>query len=435
MQRIIRKIPAAPTPSNAKRVAAYARVSSGKDAMLHSLSAQVGYYSELIQKHQGWQYAGVYADEAMTGTKECRENYQKLLSDCRDGKIDMIITKSISRFARNTVTLLETVRELKQLGIDVFFEEQNIHSLSGDGELMLTILASYAQEESRSVSENQKWRVKKNFESGKPWNVLLFGYKYEDEEFKVVPHEAEIVKRIFTQYLSGDGCELIAKALNEDGLRTRNEVTWSHETIARMLKTYTYTGNLMLQSTYRDDPITKRRCKNRGELPMYHAVNTHEPIISLSVFEAVQEEMSRRAEHFKAPSKKDVYAFTGKLVCSGCEKNYRRKKTAARPVWICRTFNTLGKAACSTSKQIPEATLFTVTAEVLGLDNFDEEVFENEIKKIIVGEKNSLEYVFNNGKTVKTTWPDRSRSESWTEEKREKARQQNLRRNEKCREQ
>ena len=151
-----------------KRVAAYARVSSGKDAMLHSLSAQISYYSDLIQNHSGWQYAGVYADEALTGTKDNRENFQRLLADCRAGNVDMVITKSISRFARNTVTLLETVRELKNMGVDVFFEEQNIHSLSADGELMLTILASYAQEESLSASENQKWRVKRNFENGMP---------------------------------------------------------------------------------------------------------------------------------------------------------------------------------------------------------------------------------------------------------------------------
>ena len=160
------------------RVAAYARESSAKDAMHHSLSAQVSYYSGLIQNHPGWQYIGVYADEAKTGTKDTREGFVKLVSDCKAGKVDMVITKSISRFARNTVTLLETVRDLKALGIDVFFEEQSIHTLSADGELMLSILASYAQEESLSASENQKWRVRKNFEEGKPWNGTLLGYRY-----------------------------------------------------------------------------------------------------------------------------------------------------------------------------------------------------------------------------------------------------------------
>ncbi len=157
------------------RTAAYARVSSGKDAMLHSLSAQVSYYNSFIQSNPEWLFCGVYADEALTGTKEFRQNFQKLLSECRAGNIDLIITKSISRFARNTVTLLETVRELKVLGVDVYFEEQNIHTMSADGELMLTILASYAQEESYSASENQKWRIRKDFEVGKVSTVIMLG--------------------------------------------------------------------------------------------------------------------------------------------------------------------------------------------------------------------------------------------------------------------
>ena len=191
MERIVvrRYFPKANIPQ-LKRVAAYARVSSGKDAMLHSLSAQVSYYNDLIQNHSGWQYAGVYADEALTGTKENRENFQRLLADCRSGKVDMVITKSISRFARNTVTLLETVRELKTMGVDVFFEEQNIHSLSADGELILTILASYAQEESLSASENQKWRVRQNFMNGKPWRGFMLGYRYDGEKYVIIPDEA-----------------------------------------------------------------------------------------------------------------------------------------------------------------------------------------------------------------------------------------------------
>ena len=159
MEQKVIKYKAIPTIKKAKRVAAYARVSSGKDAMLHSLSSQVSYYANYIQNHKGWRYAGVYADEAVSGTLDNRENFQKLLADCRLGKIDMIITKSISRFSRNTITLIHTVRELKSLGVDVFFEEQNLHSLSGDGEVMLSILASFAQEEARSVSENMLWRI------------------------------------------------------------------------------------------------------------------------------------------------------------------------------------------------------------------------------------------------------------------------------------
>jgi len=203
MTRTITIVPALPKLEQRKRVAAYARVSSGKDAMLHSLSAQVSYYSSLIQKHGDWLYVGVYADEAKTGTKDNRADFQRLIADCRAGKIDMVITKSISRFARNTVTLLQTVRELKALGVDVFFEEQNIHTMSADGELMMTILASYAQEESRSASENQKWRIKRNFEAGMPWNGTLLGYRMVDGRYEIIPEEAELVRRIYSLYLSG----------------------------------------------------------------------------------------------------------------------------------------------------------------------------------------------------------------------------------------
>ena len=214
MERTIKKVTfTAPIEKPLTRVAAYARVSTGKDAMLHSLSAQVSYYSNLIQNHPGWSYAGVYADEAVTGTKEERENFQRLISDCKAGKIDMVITKSISRFARNTVTLLETVRDLKSIGIDIFFEEQNIHTMSSDGELMLTILASYAQEESRSVSENCKWRIRKNFEEGIFNTFSLYGYEKVNGEIRIKEDEAEVIRKIFKLYLNGLGAVKIAKEL------------------------------------------------------------------------------------------------------------------------------------------------------------------------------------------------------------------------------
>ena len=207
MERIVQKIEF-PNAQKVKllRTAAYARVSSGKDAMLHSLSAQVSYYNNLIQSNPEWMFCGVYADEALTGTKDSRENFQKLLAECRAGSIDLIITKSISRFARNTVTLLETVRELKGLGVDVYFEEQNIHSLSADGELMITILASYAQEESFSASENQKWRIRKDFEKGKIGSITMLGYKRNKNGIlEIVPEEAEIIRMIFLDFLAGMG--------------------------------------------------------------------------------------------------------------------------------------------------------------------------------------------------------------------------------------
>lgn len=192
-----------PTIVRPKRVAAYARVSSEKDAMLHSLSAQVSYYSSYIQSHKGWEYCGVYSDEAKTGTKDSRQGFQKLITACKDGEIDMVITKSISRFARNTVTLLETVRELKAIGVDIFFEEQNIHSLSAEGELMLTILASYAQEESFSASENQKWRIRKSFENGELVNLrFLYGFQIKKGILTPHPDEALIVNEVFDRVIA-----------------------------------------------------------------------------------------------------------------------------------------------------------------------------------------------------------------------------------------
>lgn len=356
-----------------KRVAAYARVSSGKDAMLHSLSAQVSYYSDLIQNHGDWLYTGVYSDEAKTGTKDSRAGFQNLVADCRAGKIDMVITKSISRFARNTVTLLQTVREFKALGVDIYFEEQNIHTISGDGELMMTILASYAQEESRSASENQKWRIKRSFESGIPWDRTLMGYRMENEHYVIVPREAEIVRRIYNEYLSGSGYNSIAKMLNDEGILSRFGGKWNQSAVSRVLSNYTYTGNLLLQKTFSENHITKRKMFNTGELPKYHAEDAHEAIIDMETFQAVQKEKERRASQFiKKPSTKKIYPFTGLLVCDNCGKNYRRKVTKTGAAWVCGTFNSLGKAVCA-SKQIPEFTLQQVTADVLGQNDFTHE--------------------------------------------------------------
>lgn len=411
-----------------KRVAAYARVSCGKDAMLHSLSAQVSRYSELIQNHEDWLYVGVYADEAKTGTKDSRDDFQRLIEDCRAGKIDMVITKSISRFARNTVTLLKTVRDFKAWGVDIFFEEQNIHTLSGDGELMMTILASYAQEESRSASENQKWRIKRNFEAGLPWRGTMLGYCLKDGKYSIITAEAEIVRRIYRDYLNGYGYTAIAKRLNEDGIPSPCNKQWKSSVISKMLGNYNYTGNLILQKTFRENHITKKTKVNRGEQPMYHAEDTHEAIIDLATFTAVQQEKAKRASKFtKKPAKKTTYPFTGMLVCENCGKNYRRKTTKTRVVWICNTFNTLGKDACA-SKQIPEETLISVSADVLGHTHFDENEFKRCVKSVLVCNGNILKFCFYDGSETKTVWKDRSRSESWTEEMKVAARNKTLER-------
>lgn len=434
MPKTIKKVLHPPKLERKIRVAAYARVSSGKDAMLHSLSSQIGYYSELIQKHSDWEYAGVYADEAMTGTKETRDEFQRLIADCRTGRIDLILTKSISRFARNTVTLLETVRELKLLEVDVFFEEQSIHTQSSEGELMMTILASYAQEESLSASENQKWRIKRNFEAGKPWDCTILGYRAKDGVFEIVPEEAETVRLVFKWYLEGLGRQAIANRLNELGIPTRFEKTWHQDTISKMLRNEKYAGDLLLQKTFRTDHLTKQTRINHGELPMYHVQDAHEPIIDRKTFNAVQQELARRAESIQVKPGSST-AFTGKIRCGLCGKKYRRKTTHTGIAWVCATYNTKGKKYCS-SKQIPEETLKAVTAKVLGCDSFDEDAFAERIAFVSALPNNALEFTFTDGHSKNATWQDRSRSESWTAERRQAAAEKTRKRSEKkCQEQ
>ena len=414
MTRKIEQVRFAESAPKKKRVAAYARVSSGKDAMLHSLSAQVSYYSDYIQNN-GWEYAGVYADEAITGTKDKRDGFQKLLAECRNGNVDMVITKSISRFARNTVTLLTTVRELKELGVDVYFEEQNIHTASADGELMLTILASYAQEESLSVSENMKWRIKKNFEDGKPWSGFVLGYRCENGQYVVVPEEAEVVRRIYREYLEGLGATAIMKGLNDDGIRTRTGKPWRIGGVLKVLKNYNYTGNLLLQKTYSENHLTKRKLVNCGEQPQYHAEGAHEAIIDLETWEAVQDEIARRAEQYAPTKKASSYPFTGLIVCGTCGKHYRRKTTVSGVIWVCTTYNTHGKKACA-SKAIPESILYDLTADIpLG-----------DLTAIRAENGNALVFCFKDGTQAVKRWKDRSRAESWTEEMKEAARQKTL---------
>jgi len=421
MPKIVTKVAQIPKLQRKKRVAAYARVSSGKDAMLHSLSAQVSYYNDLIQKEDGWEFVGVYSDEAITGTKEARPGFQQMLEECRNRKIDMILTKSISRFARNTVTLLETVRMLKALEVDVFFEEQNIHTMSADGELMLTILASYAQEESLSASENQKWRIKKNFEEGMPWNGRMLGYRMRDGQYYIIPEEAEIVRRIYREYLEGSGPNRIAAGLTEDGIPTAmNGSIWHPQTIAKMLRNYSYTGNLLLQTTFSENHITKRMLKNTGQRPRYLAEETHEAIIPMEQWQAVQEEIARRSKkHTATPPAMEKFPYTGLIQCAKCGKNFRRKTTATRVVWICSTFNTRGKKYCA-PKQIPEATLDALVAEVAKKPS--------DIKKITADDGNTLHFHLADGSVVTRIWADRSRAESWTAEKREAARQKEIER-------
>ena len=427
-KKIIRKVKPAAAMPRLERVAAYCRVSSGKDAMLHSLSAQVSHYSEFIQRRPGWAYAGVYADEALTGTKDDRPEFQRLLADCRAGRIDRVLTKSISRFARNTVTLLETVRELKELGVAVYFEEQNIDSLSGDGELMLTILASFAQEESKSVSDNCKWRIRKDFSEGKPMNLpLLYGYRREKGRIVIDEREAEIVRFIFRSCLNGMGKGRITEALREQGVPCRLGGEWQTETVGGILKNEKYTGDALLQKTYIENHLTKRKCFNRGELPQYYAESTHPAIIDHEMYEKVQVLIAERRE--KTNVQKDVtarYPFSGLIVCGCCGAHYHRRTNPTRITWQCVTYLRRGKKHCA-AKQIPEETLRSLTREALGVPEITEENIRA-LAEIQIPCPNHILFVFKDGHETERVWQDRSRAESWTDEMKEKARAQMKRR-------
>ncbi len=426
----VEKVKQLPKLKRKMRVAAYTRVSTDKNSMLHSLSNQVSYYSSMIQSHAGWAFAGVYADQGLTGTKDNRDEFVRLINDAKAGKIDMIITKSMSRFARNTLTMLQVTRDLKAIGVDIFFQSENLHSMSEEGEFLLTVIASIAQEESRQVSENQKWRIKKDFEQGLIWGGTgCYGYCLVDKKLTVIPEQAEIVKRIFQMYLEGMGITLIAKVLNNEGIPAAHGGLWKHMSVIQILGNINYTGNLLLQKTYTENHLTKRVLKNKGELPMYYVEDDHEPIITLETFNAVTAERHRRHDYYvgNGNGKHKNYPFTGMLVCEKCGKTYRHKVTCGRAMWICSTYNTLGKNYCA-SKQIPEAPLYTAINDAMGYAEFDETDFKRKVVKIIVRDGNLLTLQFKDGGEQEVRWVDHSRRDSWTPEMREQARQFALKR-------
>ena len=421
MPKTIKKVALPPKLERKKRVAAYARVSSGKDAMLHSLSSQIAYYSALIQKHGDWEYAGVYADEAMTGTKESRDEFQRLLADCRAGRIDLILTKSISRFARNTVTLLETVRKLKLLEVDVFFEEQNIRTMSAEGELMMTILASYAQEESLSASENQKWRIRKGFENGELLNWrFLYGYRISKGGIEIDDETAPIVREVFARVIAGESFSAISKDLNARGFTCALGGKWCAQRIRETVANEKYTGNAMLQKRFRNNHLEKKLLRNTGELPMFYAEGTHPAIIDKETFDTAQVVLQKISEATKGRPHPQNSEFTGKIFGPFCGKAYKRNTSNGSVGWNCSTYLSRGKAHCH-GKKIPETALKAVCAEALETEEYSTAIFNAEVERIDVPEDNHLRFVFKNGSTVERMWADRSRRESWTPEMRQAA--------------
>ena len=421
--------PIKPDIPSFKRVAAYVRVSNLKDAMLQSLSTQVSYYNDFIQRHAGWQYAGVYVDEGLTGTKDLRPEFQRLLADCRGGKIDMIITKSTTRFARNTVTMLETVRMLKEFDVDVFFEKENIHSMSGDGELMLTILASFAQEESRSVSENCKWRLQEKMKQGELVGLRgMYGYTIGKNRVTIQPDQAETVRRIFQAYISGRSSVEIARGLVADNTPSLLGGAWTAKRVREILRNEKYTGNALLQKTYVSDYLTKRKIVNHGKLPQYFVTQAHEAIIDQDTFDKVQRmltDSSKRNQPAKPVNAR--YPLTGKIVCGNCGKHFQRKTTNGRISWHCSTYLEHGKSACP-ARQIPEETILRASADALGQELFDATEFNRRIERIEVPEPHRLTFIFYNGDSIECDWAHRSRSESWTDEMKQAARERDQKR-------
>lgn len=429
----ITKIPAKPKEEKITRVAAYARVSSDKDAAFHSLEAQTEYYQKYVGKHPLWELVDIYSDNGISGTLVDRPEFQRMLEDCRAKKIDLVITKSITRFARNTVVLLETIRELKSLGIDCYFEKESMHSISPDGELLITLLAMYAEEEARSASENQKWRIKKRFEAGEIWSTRMLGYRLVNGKLVIVPEEAAIVRQIFADYLSGMGRGAIAKKLILEGVKPENGNTWSPTSISKILKNEKYVGNLLLQKTYVTDFRTKKRKENHGEVCQYFVENDHEPIIDQETFDLVQKEIAFRSQKYAHSVKHDdqelfVSLFRGLIRCGHCRKIFFRKRGNTgydQMVWLCPTYFRSGKSLCP-SQKIPEAILVEQTKMVLETEELTRELLAERLREIVVPAHNRLIYTLSDGTEKEVTWQHPSRSKSWTPEMRQQVRERNL---------
>ena len=426
--RVIKDVtPQMATELKRLRVCAYARVSSGKDAMLHSLSAQVSYYQKFIASHIDWVFCGIYADEAFTGTKEVRPQFQKMIEECRSGNIDLVVTKSISRFARNTITLLQTVRELKALGVDVYFEEQNIHTLSADGELMLSILASYAQEESLSASENQKWRIRKSFEAGKITAAFpkLFGYRVVKGKITIDEETAPIVREIFLQFANGASLADIAHWLTDNGVPCIVKGAWSSKKVKLILSNEKYSGNALLQKTFRNNHLEKRKIVNRGHLPQYFVEDTHPAIVDMVTYQIVKERLQEASDYFTPTTPQSESPFSKKMVCGYCGEYVKRAKNNARTVWNCHRYLEEGKAGCKGAKQIRNDMLEELCCEVFGWESLDEEFIRKNVVKIIVF-AHKLTFEMADGTSMEKEWQNKSRSASWTPEMRERARQRAL---------
>ena len=331
------------------RVVAYCRVSTDSDEQATSYEAQVEHYTEFIQKNADWEFAGIYADDGISGTNtKKREEFNRMIDDCKDGKIDMIITKSISRFARNTLDCLKYIRQLKDMNIPVQFEKESINTMDAKGEVLITIMASLAQQESQSLSQNVKLGLQYRYQQGKVQinhNRFLGYTKDADGNLVIDPEQAEIVKRIYREYLEGLSMDKISAGLEADGILTgAGKPKWHTSTINKILRNEKYIGDALLQKTYTTDFLNKTRVKNNGIVPQYYVEGNHEAIIPKDIYLQVQEELvRRRVVKTSANGKKRSYScnhcFSQMIICGECGEMFRRlhwnNRGCKSIVWRC----------------------------------------------------------------------------------------------------
>ena len=311
-----------------RRVAAYARVSTDSEEQLSSYEAQIDYYTKYIKSRSDWEFVNVYTDEGITATNtKKRDGFKQMIQDALDGKIDLIVTKSVSRFARNTVDTLTTVRKLKEKGVEVYFEKENIYTLDSKGELLVTIMSSLAQEESRSISENVTWGQRKRFADGKvslPYKHFLGYEKGEDGFPKIVGKEAKIVRLIYRLFLEGKTISAISTYLTNEKIPTpAGKEKWATSTVKSILTNEKYKGDALLQKCYTVDFLTKKKKKNNGEIPQYYVKNSHEAIISPEIYDLVQDEMKKRK--LSECGHSSTSPFSSKIVCGECGGFYGSK--------------------------------------------------------------------------------------------------------------
>ena len=397
--KITRIEPTVATLKLQKKVAAYARVSVESDRLNHSLSAQVSYYSKLIQNNPEWIYVGVYADSGISGGGISRRaEFKRLLADCDVGRIDIVLCKSISRFARNTVDLLETVRHLKSLGIDVWFEKENIQSLSADGELMLGILAGFAEEESRNQSDNAKWSIQKKFERGEQWHAAAYGYRWDGKSFVICEEEAEAIRVIYDNFLKDIPLSQTSRWLQKHGHAS------SVPFIRYALRNMVYAGDVLLQRYITENPRTHRIIENKGQLPRYYITDNHPAIIDRETFERVQKKIQDSYD-FNPAAHRIVKpnCFSAKIICGKCGAHFVKGATRTnghdglQEHWFC--YDKIRKRTCD-ARNIRGYRLREASCEVLGLSEFDEDVFAKTVEKILTTDTDVLEFHFYDG-TVK----------------------------------